>query len=187
MLAWLMIGTALAGTVEIEVKVEGQEARHVFVDGKHRGEARPGKPVRVNVATGRHEVAVGYESDARWLVCFGEVDARRDVQVEVAKSACTAISKAPEAREKDTVREGGFVTFTGAGANGTVEISGRRHSVKPGMGIMANVPDGTHDVKGPGCEGKVTVKGGAIRAVAMADGTCVGLDAKKKGKKGKKK
>jgi hypothetical protein len=184
MLAWLLIATAWAGTVQIEVKVEDHESGHVFVDGKHRGEVRPGKKVSVDVSTGRHELAVAYDADAHWLICIGDLDARKDTEVEVMGGNCTAITKA-EPRDEKTVREGSFVSFTGAGADGTVEIAGRRHAVKPGKSLIANVPDGTYDVKAPSCEGKVTVKDGQTRAIAIADGKCIGLDgaAKKKKKK----
>ena len=147
MLAWMMIATAWAGTVEIEVKVEDTESGHVFIDGKHRGEVHPGKRVEVKVPPGRHEVAVAYDADAHWLKCVGDVDAHaKETVVEVMSGRCTAIAKA-EPRDDDTVRAGSYVSFTGAGANGTVEIAGRRHTITPGMSLIANVPDGTYDVK----------------------------------------
>ena len=181
MLTTLWMGAALAGNVDVTVKVEGTETRHVFVDGELEGEGKQGKNVTMSLATGAHEVAVAHDASGNWLLCVGEVELSSDLTVEVSENRCTKVEQA-EPRTEDTVRRGGLISFTGAGAEGLVQVGERSRKMRQGMAMMANVEAGTHAVTGPHCDGKVTVEQGELSAVVLADETCVGLDAPKKSK-----
>ena len=185
MLTSLWITAALAGNADINVEIEGDVTRHVFVDGKLQGAAKDGKKVSVTVPQGKHEVAVAHDKSANWLLCIGEVDVRKDVTITARNGICSSLDKGA-VRSENTVRNGSLVIVTGAGAKGDVEIADQRIVAQPGLAIKANLKPGTHTVNGPHCSGKITVKQDEQTSIIFADETCVGLDAGG-GKKKKKK
>jgi len=158
MLSMLVIASALAANGELVVEVQGSSPLVVHIDGKRRGDASEGKPVKADLAVGRHEVAVSYDQGGVWLFCVGEVMVPGGgVKVEAGTRSCTNLESA--ARTSDTVRKGGLVQITGADATGVVNLATAGEIQLVGRStVIGNVAAGTHTITvGKACSGAVTV------------------------------
>ena len=182
MLSMLAIATALAANGELVVEVEGSAPLTVHVDGKRQGAGSDGKPVKVSLPVGRHEVAVSYDNDGLWLLCVGDaVVSVNGVKVVAGTRSCTGIDTT--IRVKDTVVKGGLIAVAGADAHGVVDIDGAEVDMVSRSTLLANVTAGTHTVRiGKLCTGPVTLKAGEKASVVVAGDVCKGFDEKKKKK-----